>query len=265
MSQTGDGVYDVRSVGGLEFSKSAIEVMQINTCLFLSKGIAEYLFVAASHEFFIPQGNNWNFQDVFSSIAAKSYIGPKDDKTLSIWQKSKADDSQARAQEHAHPNCYISVASDLVYNPVALESSDSGDPWIGLRYRGIYLHPNPCLLHVNSSNDLILSLSHTRTHTHTQGQLTHRVSTIHTTSCIITHSYLSLPSSLMDDIIIFTFEDFLTAPKTAPTAVPVLLCPLRRSSKALRIRVVLADCMRVGQHVLTAVATVVATATAAGT
>jgi hypothetical protein len=141
MSQTGDGVYDVRSVGGLEFSDYAIEVMQINTCLFLSKGIAEYLFVVASHEFFIPQGDNWSFQDVFSSIAAKTDIGPKDEKTLSIWQKSKADDSQARARKHAHPNCYISVASDIVYNPVALDPTDVGDPWIGLRYRGINRHP----------------------------------------------------------------------------------------------------------------------------
>lgn len=182
MSQTGDGIYDVRSVGGLEFSKSAIEVMQINTCLFLAKGIAEYLFVAASHEFFIPQGSNWNFQDVFSSIAAKSDIEPRDEKTLNIWKKSKDNDSQVRAREHAHPNCYISVASNLVQNPVALDPSDLRDPWIGLRYRGIYLHPNPCLLLVNSSNDLILSLSHTRTyncfstyvsltHTHTH---THR-------------------------------------------------------------------------------------------
>jgi hypothetical protein len=141
MSQTGDGVYDVRSVGGLEFSDYAIEVIQINTCLFLSKGIAEYLFVVASHEFFIPQGDNWSFQDVFSSIAAKTDIGPKDEKTLSIWQKSKADDSQARARKHAHPNCYISVASDIVYNPVALDPTDVGDPWIGLRYRGINRHP----------------------------------------------------------------------------------------------------------------------------
>jgi hypothetical protein len=188
MSQTGDGVYDVRSVGGLEFSNSAIEVMQINTCLFLSKGIAEYLFVAASHEFFIPQGDNWNFQDVFKSIAAKTDIGPKDEKTLSILQKSIADDSQARAREHAHPNCYISVASDFVYNPVALDPTDVGDPWIGLRYRDIFLHPPPppppSLLFLHCSDDLILSLPHTRTcncfstcislsHTHTH-TYTHR-------------------------------------------------------------------------------------------
>jgi hypothetical protein len=97
----------------------------------------------------------------------------------------------------------------------------------------------------------------------------HRVSTTHTMSYVITHSYLSLPSflppSLMDDNIIFKFEDFLMALGTAPTTVPVPLCPLKRSSKALQTHVAPADCMQAGQHVLTAVATAATAGTVVGT
>lgn len=136
MSQSGDGIYGVRSVGGLEFSNSAIEVMQINTCLYLSKGLAEFIFIANAHEFFVPQGKNWNFQDVFLSIAPKTNFERMDGKALDVWRKknSSTDDSHGWAQQHAHPYCYLSVASNRVYKDNSMDNDDVLNPWIGQRY-----------------------------------------------------------------------------------------------------------------------------------
>ena len=147
MSQSGDGIYNVRSAGGLEFSTSAVEVMQINTCLYLSKGLAEFILIANTHEFFVPQGNNWNFKDVFSSIVPKLNVDWKDEKTMDGWRMKNGttDDSHGWAQQHAHPYCYISVASNNVYSGNLLDFDDGANPWIGQRYPG-HLYPQliPC-------------------------------------------------------------------------------------------------------------------------
>ena len=138
VSQSGDDIYGVSSVGGMEFSISAIEVMQINTCLYLSKGLAEYLFVANSNEFFVPQGNNWNFLDVFASITPKINVEIKNEKTMDVLRKKKmktgsADDTHGWAQEHAHPYCYITVASSTVYKGTSSDFDDVMNPWLGQR------------------------------------------------------------------------------------------------------------------------------------
>lgn len=144
VSQSGDDIYGVSSVGGMEFSISAIEVMQINTCLYLSKGLAEYLFVANSNEFFVPQGNNWNFKDVFASITPKTNIEIKNEKTMDVLLKKKmktgtsaSDDSHGWAQQHAHPYCYITVASSSVYKGTSVDFDDGMNPWLGQRYLGL--------------------------------------------------------------------------------------------------------------------------------
>ena len=164
VSQSGDDIYGVSSVGGMEFSISAIEVMQINTCLYLSRGLAEYLFIASSNEFFVPQGDNWNFMDVFKSTTPKINVEIKNEKTMDVWRKKKktdstSDDSHGWAQQHAHPYCYITVASSSVYKGTSIDFDDVMNPWLGQRYQ-CRMHVYPLL--VNHDDDFTLPLPNIR-------------------------------------------------------------------------------------------------------
>ena len=125
--------------------------MQINICLYLSKGLAEFMFVANVNEFFIPQGDNWNFMDVFSSIKPKTNIERKDEKAIDMWREKEgaADGSHGWARQHAHPYCYMTVMSDCVFSDTSMDFDDTANPWLGQRYpRHLYQHLSLSLMSV---------------------------------------------------------------------------------------------------------------------
>lgn len=118
ISQSSDGIEKVLSVGGLSLALVASKVMQINTCLFHSKGLAEYVLVTDIDEFFIPKGINFNFNDVINSIARKN---------------NEIDERRLRNDSIAHPYCYVRVQGEVVFNPTAYEKRDIKHMWIGQR------------------------------------------------------------------------------------------------------------------------------------
>lgn len=125
MSQSGDGVALVLSLGGLSLHQNTIKVMQVNTCLYLSKGFAEYVLVLDLQELFIPKGLNWNFHDLFSSIQPsqnhitrsqyQSELTSKEIEEVSI--KDKEITGHGWATDHAHPYCYITVIGEALLHP----------------------------------------------------------------------------------------------------------------------------------------------------
>ena len=137
MSQSGDGIETMRSVGGLSFHEYAIQIMQINMNLHFSRGLAEYIFVTDLNEFFIPRGKYWNFLDLLKAIEPKvdpSVHANKGSKIIDIWSENKAtDSSHGWADGHAHPPCYIVVGSENVLNPQVGGYFDRDHPWIGQR------------------------------------------------------------------------------------------------------------------------------------
>ena len=110
--------------------------MQINSCLYHSRGMAEYLLVIDLDEFFVPRGNNWNFFDVLNSIKptkAVSSTSKKGNQKDSISEAKKNNYSHGWATKHDHPACYIKVFSDVVANPYTGGYSDAEHPWTGQR------------------------------------------------------------------------------------------------------------------------------------
>jgi metallophosphoesterase superfamily enzyme len=135
-SLSGDGIDRVPSVSGLSFDKHAVKIMQINSCLYHSKGMAEYLLVIDLDEFFVPRGNNSNFLDVLKSIEATevvSDIAEKGSQHGGISTKKEANKSHGWANKHNHPACYITVSSDVVVNPFIGGYTDAERPWTGQR------------------------------------------------------------------------------------------------------------------------------------
>ena len=124
ISQSADGVERLLSVGGLSLAVISAKVMQINSCLFHSKGLAEYVLVSDLDEFFIPQGLNSNFNDVINSIARKSN---------EINMRRLRNDSNKGAEKIAHPHCYVRVQGEVVFNPTAGKYRDVNRIWMGQR------------------------------------------------------------------------------------------------------------------------------------
>jgi hypothetical protein len=123
-------------MSGMSFHKHSMKVMQINSCLFYAKGMAEYVFILDLDEFFIPKGKNFNFLDVFNSIAPKEDLleyAPLGDKVISVWREKAKSGGHGWASGHAHPSCYISVFSDVMVNPVKGGYFDMDRPWVGQR------------------------------------------------------------------------------------------------------------------------------------
>jgi Glycosyltransferase family 92 len=130
-SLVGDGIDQVLSVSGLSIPNHTLKIMQINSCLYHSRGTAEYLLVIDLHEFFVPRGNNWNFLDVLKSIEATEVVSESAEKGSQHGGTSV--DIRGINAKHNHPACYITVFSDVVVNPFIGGYTDAGRPWTGQR------------------------------------------------------------------------------------------------------------------------------------
>lgn len=126
----------VLSLGGLSLHLNTIKVIQVNTCLYLSKGFAEYVLVLDLEELFIPKGINFNFQDLFSSITpSKNHITRSqyqseltNKKIEEIWIKDKDKEVSRHgwSTDHAHPYCYITVIGEVLLNLNPSEDVSNG-------------------------------------------------------------------------------------------------------------------------------------------
>ena len=130
--------------------------MQINTCLYLAKGMAEYVLILELEDLFIPRGNNWNFKNVVGAIQLqpdnrRRKNNPSRRKSLSLSQKEneigsistrqrnetvsqgRDDNDLVYASDHAHPYCYINVQTELASHSNQNGRKNLESPWIGQR------------------------------------------------------------------------------------------------------------------------------------
>ena len=140
-SQSGDSIDMLLSVGGLSIDKFTMKIFQINTCLYLTKGMAEYVNVLEIDEFFIPQGKHFNYADVLKTAELGNTVNQanreneekndfrgRSDNNIS---SKKTGIEMVFAAEQAHPACFFSVYSEVFMNK---NSDDRSNPWIGERY-----------------------------------------------------------------------------------------------------------------------------------
>ena len=134
-----------------------MKALQINTCLYLAKGMAEYVNVLDIDEFFIPQGKHYNYADVLQTAEnsgdAKNegYSGDTDDNDDrdDRGNVDEGDDRDGRdgaeeasaavvfADNQAHPACFFSIDSEVFMNRI---SDDRHHVWIGERYVEEHIH-----------------------------------------------------------------------------------------------------------------------------
>ena len=130
----------VTSFEGLSFGSLFSKVIQVSTCLYLSKGLAKHVAVLEIDEFFIPKGDNWNYSDVLSSMYPSV--------TTSMLRNSTLEKRQiGSAESHRRPHCYIAVESEVLVNRKQDRSTGEIEPWIQHRFgctstaSNLYSHP----------------------------------------------------------------------------------------------------------------------------
>ncbi len=112
----------VPSVSGMTWQRTTLKVFQATSCLYLAKGVAEYITFHDIDEFFVPAGDHRTFSDVFNAIEAKATQSP----------------SAGFANLDQHPYCHLIASSNVIVDQRGGSSSvDNYDPflpWMGHRY-----------------------------------------------------------------------------------------------------------------------------------
>jgi len=125
-SQAGDGVDFMATFGGIHWNRNVLKVTHINMCLYLAKGMSDYIGVWDLDEFFIPKLPYTNIREVLKAVETKSWSGEYEGKNASV----SSGDGYADGEDH--PFCYLSLSSQVV-----LKSSnylDPDRPWLGQRF-----------------------------------------------------------------------------------------------------------------------------------
>ena len=138
--------------------------MQINTCLYLAKGMAEYVLILELEDFFIPRGSNLNFKNVMEAFQPENQRRNENHsrrKSLSLSfngsQKKNENENknenesvftckrnetglQGRensdlvyGRDQAHPHCYINVPTEIASHSNQKSRKSLENPWIGQR------------------------------------------------------------------------------------------------------------------------------------
>ena len=137
-------------MGGLSLKPSTIRIMQINTCLYLAKGMAEYVLILELEDFFIPRGNNWNFKNVMEALKPENQrrswslscnASQKENENGSIFTyqrnesvlQGRENDDLVYVRDQGHPYCYINVPTEITSHSNQNGRKNLENPWIGQR------------------------------------------------------------------------------------------------------------------------------------
>ena len=132
-SQAGDNVDYMASVYGIYWNRNVLKLMQINMCLYLSKGVADYVGVWDLDEFFIPRLPYNNMIDVIRSMESPVPISYPDmngvfSSTSRTWKGGRG-----LADGDGHPFCYISLLSQVLLKHIGPGNVDDRS-WLGERF-----------------------------------------------------------------------------------------------------------------------------------
>ena len=114
VSQAGDNIDRVNSIKGLSLYRDNVKVFHANTCLYYSKGVADYVGIWDVDEFFIPKLPYNSITDVLRAMESPRQIPPppKDADISQIYVGWKG--GRGLADGDGHPYCYLSLSSQVI-------------------------------------------------------------------------------------------------------------------------------------------------------
>lgn len=126
----------VYSLDGMTFDRDVFKIMQVNMCLYLTKGVVDYLAIWDIDEYFIPKPPYNTILDVINAAENVGRINkpPPSDMSnnaiIELHQKQRG-----MADEDPHPFCYLMLHSEVLFQDQQhSKTNDPLKPWIGMKF-----------------------------------------------------------------------------------------------------------------------------------
>lgn len=112
-SHAADNIDLIYSVLGVKFDRDVFKVIQVNMCLYLSKGVADYVAVWDIDEYFIPKPPYTSIVQVIASAEESSALMLLEENDI---DKEKWKGGKGWADGDAHPYCFLMLDAVAVFN-----------------------------------------------------------------------------------------------------------------------------------------------------
>ena len=121
---------------GLSVDRDVVKVIFVNMCLYLTKGMVDYLAVWDIDEYFIPQLPSHSIQEVIQSAESRQPLSPLPSTADPFELVDSWRGGRGWADGDGHPFCYLRLLSESLYRSRDIPvKSDFFYPWIGNRYK----------------------------------------------------------------------------------------------------------------------------------
>jgi hypothetical protein len=118
---------------GLSTERDNVKIFNVNTCLYMAKGIVDYIAIWDVDEYFIPKPPHHSIMDVIrsaDSYTALTHVTGDPFQLGPVWKGGKG-----WADGDAHPLCYLMLSSEVLYRPPGIvDEGDPSAPWVGDRF-----------------------------------------------------------------------------------------------------------------------------------
>jgi len=122
------------SMRGMSWNRDTVKIFQVNMCVYLAKGVTDYVGIWDVDEFFIPRGNNRNMLDAIRNAEATSPPIRDTSGVDLVDLRTKWKGGRGMADGDAHPFCYLQLMSNVIANKEAVSEIDMAHPWVGERF-----------------------------------------------------------------------------------------------------------------------------------
>ena len=134
-SLAGDNIDLLYSILGASLDRDNAKVMHVNMCLYLSRGVADYVAVWDTDEYFIPRLPHHTIMDVIRSAEAPEPLQPFPHDTDAFTMKTQWTGGRGWADGHGHPFCYLTLSSDCIFRKDdATRKNLDRVVWVGEEY-----------------------------------------------------------------------------------------------------------------------------------
>ena len=126
----------VYGVLGMSMHRDNVKIFYVNMCLYLTKGMVDYLAIWDVDEYFIPMLPHHTIMDVIRAQEASKPMIPLNESENDAWELTTSwKGGPGWADGDAHPFCYLQMHSDVLMRPKDSKMrADSDTPWVGMRF-----------------------------------------------------------------------------------------------------------------------------------
>ena len=134
-SQAGDNIDLLYSVLGVAMDRDNVKIFYVNMCLYLVKGVVDYMAIWDIDEYFIPRFPHQSIMDVIRAVESPQPLAPLPNDTNLVELQRNWKGGRGWADGDAHPFCFLMLFSEVIYSNMGYpEIYDPKRLWVGQKY-----------------------------------------------------------------------------------------------------------------------------------